>query len=58
MGRRLCRGCRLRVGVVWTNHKYPAVGDLNASDPTQTGPAADTSVWNFTPQGGVGRITL
>ena len=41
-------------GVVWTNHKYPAVGDLNASDPTQTGPAADTSVWNFTPQGGVG----
>lgn len=41
-------------GVVWTNHKYPAVGDLNPTDPTQTGPAADTSVWNFTPQGGIG----
>jgi lipid A 3-O-deacylase len=41
-------------GVVWTNHKYPAVGDLDPTDPTQTGPAADTSVWNFTPQGGVG----
>jgi hypothetical protein len=41
-------------GVVWTNHKYPAVGDLNPLDPTQTGPASDTSVWNFTPQGGVG----
>jgi hypothetical protein len=41
-------------GVVWTNHKYPAVGDLNPADPTQTGPAADTSVWNFTPQGGIG----
>jgi len=41
-------------GVLWTNHKYPAVGDLNSGDPTQTGPNADTSVWNFTPQGGVG----
>ncbi len=41
-------------GVVWTDHKYPAVGDLDPTDPTQTGPAADTSVWNFTPQGGVG----
>jgi lipid A 3-O-deacylase len=41
-------------GVVWTNHKYPAVGDLNALDPTQTGPGADTSVWNFTPQFGIG----
>ena len=41
-------------GVVWTDHKYPAVGDLNPDDPTQTGPASDTSVWNFTPQGGIG----
>jgi lipid A 3-O-deacylase len=41
-------------GVLWTNHKYPAVGDLNAGDPTQTGPNSDTSVWNFTPQGGIG----
>jgi lipid A 3-O-deacylase len=41
-------------GVLWTNHKYPAIGDLNAADPTQTGPAANSSVWNFTPQFGVG----
>jgi lipid A 3-O-deacylase len=41
-------------GVLWTNHKYPAVGDLNFADPTQTGYQANTSVWNFTPQGGVG----
>jgi lipid A 3-O-deacylase len=41
-------------GVLWTNHKYPAVGNLNPLDPTQTGPGADTSVWNFTPQFGVG----
>ena len=41
-------------GVVWTNHKYPAVGNLDPTDPTQTGPTADTSVWNFTPQGGIG----
>jgi lipid A 3-O-deacylase len=41
-------------GVVYTTRKYPGVGDLNVGDPTQTGPAADTSVWNFTPQGGIG----
>lgn len=54
-------------GVVWTNHKYPAYG---AAPPFSTGgiigppggqyyldndgPNADTSVWNFTPQFGVG----
>lgn len=41
-------------GVVWTNHKYPAVGNTNFADPSQTGAQANTSVWNFTPQGGVG----
>jgi lipid A 3-O-deacylase len=41
-------------GVLWTSDKYPAVGDLNPLDPTQTGPGANTSVWNFTPQFGVG----
>ena len=41
-------------GVVYTTRKYPGVGDLDPTDPTQTGPAADTSVWNFTPQGGIG----
>ncbi|MCL2660645.1 MAG: acyloxyacyl hydrolase [Acidobacteriaceae bacterium] len=32
-------------GVIWTNHKYP---------PIAGGPADNTSVWNFTPQFGVG----
>jgi lipid A 3-O-deacylase len=41
-------------GVLYTTRKYPAVGNTNYADPTQTGPNADTSVWNFTPQGGVG----
>ncbi|MGA7157698.1 MAG: acyloxyacyl hydrolase [Acidobacteriaceae bacterium] len=41
-------------GLLYTTRKYPGVGDLDFTDPTQTGPAADTSVWNFLPQGGVG----
>jgi lipid A 3-O-deacylase len=41
-------------GLVWTNHKYPAVGDLDPNDPNSVGPSSDTSVWNFTPQFGVG----
>ena len=41
-------------GVVWTNHKYPAVGDLNPADTAGNGPGGDTSVWNFTPQFGIG----
>ncbi len=53
-GRRWMPWAQAAGGVVWTNHKYPAVGDLDPTDPTQTGPAADTSVWNFTPQGGMG----
>lgn len=53
-GRRFMPWIQAAGGVVWTNHKYPAVGDLDPTDPTQTGPAADTSVWNFTPQGGIG----
>jgi hypothetical protein len=40
-------------GVVWTNHKYPAYGDTTANIVTN-GPNGDTSVWNFTPQFGVG----
>jgi lipid A 3-O-deacylase len=40
-------------GLVWTNHKYPGFGStvLNLNN---DGPNADTSVWNFTPQFGVG----
>ncbi len=53
-GHRLMPWVQAAGGVLWTDHKFPAVGDLNPADPTQTGPNADTSVWNFTPQGGVG----
>jgi lipid A 3-O-deacylase len=40
-------------GLLWTNHKYPAFGSstLNLGN---DGPNTDASVWNFTPQGGVG----
>jgi len=40
-------------GLLWTNHKYPAFGStiLNLIN---DGPNSDASVWNFTPQGGVG----
>jgi hypothetical protein len=49
-------------GLLWTNHKYPAFGGLpicNTACNTTTsygdnGPDDDTSVWNFTPQFGVG----
>lgn len=40
-------------GVLWTNHKYPAFGGLPLNL-TNDGPNADASVWNFTPQMGVG----
>ena len=41
-------------GVVWTNHKYPEVGDTNPANLASNGPSGDTSVWNFTPQFGLG----
>ena len=40
-------------GVLWTNHKYPAFGSATLSI-QQDGPNTDASVWNFTPQGGIG----
>jgi hypothetical protein len=40
-------------GVLWTNHKYPAYGDTTVNLQTN-GPYGDASVWNFTPQGGIG----
>ncbi|MDW5266484.1 MULTISPECIES: acyloxyacyl hydrolase [Acidobacteriaceae] len=40
-------------GVLWTNHKYPAFGGQPLSV-FNDGPNTDASVWNFTPQGGVG----
>lgn len=56
----LTRGTRLMPwvqgagGVIWTNHKFPAYGNTNPQDVNETGPNSDTSVWNFTPQFGVG----
>ena len=41
-------------GLVWTNHKYPAIGNTSPIDLASNGPHGDTSVWNFTPQFGVG----
>ncbi len=41
-------------GVLWTNHKFPAYGSTNPLDINANGPNGETSVWNFTPQGGVG----
>jgi lipid A 3-O-deacylase len=40
-------------GLLWTNHKYPAFGGPPYTVQND-GPNADASVWNFTPQGGVG----
>ena len=40
-------------GLLWTNHKFPAYGST-APSLQVNGPNGDASVWNFTPQGGVG----
>lgn len=40
-------------GLLWTNHKYPAFGGAPYTLQNDS-PSADTSVWNFTPQFGVG----
>ena len=40
-------------GLLWTNHKFPAYGNTLQSY-TVNGPNSDASVWNFTPQGGIG----
>lgn len=42
-------------GVLWTNHKYPAYPLPGSPINFQNdGPSANASVWNFTPQGGIG----
>jgi lipid A 3-O-deacylase len=48
-------------GLLWTNHKYPAyggppatAGGVSATSFGENGPNDDTSVFNFTPQFGVG----
>jgi hypothetical protein len=40
-------------GLLWTNHTYPSFGSPTLSL-GQDGPGTTTSVFNFTPQGGVG----
>ena len=40
-------------GVLWTTHKFPAYGDTSTNYNTN-GPNGETSVWNFTPQAGIG----
>ncbi|HEX4156631.1 MAG TPA: acyloxyacyl hydrolase [Acidobacteriaceae bacterium] len=67
-GRRLMPWIQGAGGLIWTNHKYPGFGIALPSGTGATtigpplgqtyldndGPSADTSVWNFTPQFGVG----
>ncbi len=52
-GHRIMPYAQAAGGLLWTNHKYPAYGEgpVNLGN---DGPNADASVWNFTPQGGVG----
>lgn len=52
-GRRVMPWVQGAGGVLWTNHKYPAFGSSTPSLATD-GPDTDASVWNFTPQFGVG----
>ncbi len=40
-------------GLLWTNHKYPGFGE-GQTTLANDGPNTETSVWNFTPQGGIG----
>ena len=40
-------------GLLWTNHKFPAYGNTDFNLPVN-GPNGETSVFNFTPQGGIG----
>lgn len=40
-------------GLLWTNHKFPAFGS-SVLTLSNDGPHTDASVWNFTPQGGIG----
>ena len=52
-GRRLMPWAQAAGGLLWTNHKYPAYGQGPVNLITN-GPGSDASVWNFTPQGGIG----
>jgi lipid A 3-O-deacylase len=41
-------------GLLYTTHKFPSYGNTDVLNFTENGPNGETSVWNFTPQGGVG----
>jgi len=52
-GKKIMPWAQAAGGLLWTNHKYPAYGQgpVNLSN---DGPNSDASVFNFTPQGGIG----
>ncbi len=52
-GRRVMPWAQAAGGLLWTNHKYPAYGQ-GPIDLIDDGFGSDASVWNFTPQGGIG----
>lgn len=54
-GHRIMPWAQAAGGILWTNHKYPAY-PLPGTPITlrNDGADADASVWNFTPQGGIG----
>lgn len=52
-GHRVMPWAQAAGGVLWTNHKYPAYGQ-GPVNLINDGPGSNASVWNFTPQGGVG----
>lgn len=52
-GRRIMPWVQAAGGVLWTNHKYPAYGQGQVNL-VNDGPGSGASVWNFTPQGGIG----
>lgn len=52
-GHRVMPWAQAAGGLLWTNHKYPAYGQ-GPVNLVNDGLGSDSSVWNFTPQGGVG----
>lgn len=52
-GKRLMPYAQGAGGLLWTNHKYPGFGSA-IENLGNDGPNTETSVWNFTPQFGIG----
>lgn len=54
-GRRIMPWAQAAGGILWTNHKYPAYPLPDSPVNLRNyGADANASVWNFTPQGGIG----